>query len=106
MIMSAYGVNTFVFLGLQVAMGFLGGLWVAKLGFGRLKVIIGGYKWLCPRYAQYMSKICTRYAQDMLKICQRYAQDMNEICPRYAQDMTKICPRYAQDMHEICTRNA
>ena len=32
------------FLGLQVA--FLGGLLVAKLGFGRLKVVIGGYEWL------------------------------------------------------------
>ena len=32
------------FLGLQVA--FLGGLLVAKLGFGRLKVVIGSYEWL------------------------------------------------------------
>ena len=34
------------FLGLQVVMDFLGGLWVAKVGFGRLKVVIGGYEWL------------------------------------------------------------
>ena len=34
------------FLGLQVVMGFLGGLWVAKVGFGRLKKVIGGYEWL------------------------------------------------------------
>ena len=46
-IMSAYGVNTFVFLGLQVVIVFfLGGLCVAKVGFGRLKVVIGGYEWL------------------------------------------------------------
>ena len=24
----------------------MGGLWVAKVGFGRLKVVIGGYEWL------------------------------------------------------------
>ena len=34
------------FLGLQVVMDFLGGLWVAKVGFGQLKVVIGGYEWL------------------------------------------------------------
>ena len=45
MIMSAYGVKSF-FLGFQVVMFFLGGLWVAKDGFGRSKVIIGGYEWL------------------------------------------------------------
>ena len=31
------------FLGFHVIMG---GLWVAKVGFGRLKVVIGGYEWL------------------------------------------------------------
>ena len=31
------------FLEFHVAMG---GLWVAKVGFGRLKVVIGGYEWL------------------------------------------------------------
>ena len=36
-IMSAYGV---CFLGFHVVMV---GLWVAKVGFGRLKVVIGGY---------------------------------------------------------------
>ena len=46
MIMSAYGVKSFVFLGFQVVMVFLGGLWVAKVGFGRSKVVIGGYEWL------------------------------------------------------------
>ena len=46
MIMSAYGVNTFVFWGCKWLCFFLGGLWVAKVGFGRLKVVIGGYEWL------------------------------------------------------------
>ena len=31
---------------IQCNLGFLGGLWVAKLGFGRLKVVIGDYEWL------------------------------------------------------------
>ena len=46
MIMSAYGVNTVVFWGSKWLWVFLGGLWVAKVGFGRLKVVIGGYEWL------------------------------------------------------------
>ena len=46
MIMSAYGVNTVVFWGSKWLWVFLGGLWVAKVGFVRLKVVIGGYEWL------------------------------------------------------------
>ena len=33
-----------LFFGFQVVMVFLGGLWVAKVGFGRSKVVIGGYE--------------------------------------------------------------
>ena len=46
MIMSAYGVNTFVIWGCKWLWGFLGGLWVVKVGFGQLKAVIGGYEWL------------------------------------------------------------
>ena len=46
MIMMAYGVNKVVFWGSKWLWVFLGGLWVAKVGFGRLKVVIGGYEWL------------------------------------------------------------
>ena len=46
MIMSAYGVKSFVFWGFKWLWFFLGGLWVAKVGFGRSKVVIGSYEWL------------------------------------------------------------
>ena len=35
---------SYVFKCVQVMV--MGGLWVAKVGFGRLKVVIGGYEWL------------------------------------------------------------
>ena len=48
--MSAYGVNRVVFWGSKWLWVFLGGLWVAKVGFQRLKVVIGGYEpKICPR---------------------------------------------------------
>ena len=43
MIMMAYGVNKVVFWGSKWLWVFLGGLWVAKVSFQRLKVVIGGY---------------------------------------------------------------
>ena len=46
MIMSAYGVKSIVFWGFKWLWFFLGGLWVAKVGFGRSKVVIGSYEWL------------------------------------------------------------
>ena len=35
---------SYVFKCVQVMV--MGGLWVAKVGFGRSKVVIGGYEWL------------------------------------------------------------
>ena len=35
---------SYVFKCVQVMV--MGGLWVAKVGFWRLKVVIGGYEWL------------------------------------------------------------
>ena len=50
MIMMAYGVNKVVFWGSKWLWVFLGGLWVAKNGFQRLKVVIDGYEpKICPR---------------------------------------------------------
>ena len=46
MIMSAYGVNALVFWGCKRLWVFWGGLWVAKVGLGRLKVVFGSYEWL------------------------------------------------------------
>ena len=50
MIMRAYGVNKVVFWGSKWLWVFLGGLWVAKVGFQQLKVVIDGYEpKICPR---------------------------------------------------------
>ena len=46
MIMSTHGSNPVVFWGYKWLWVFWGVLWVAKVGFGRLKVVIGGYEWL------------------------------------------------------------
>ena len=60
---------------------FLGGLWVAKVGFQRLKVVIEGNK----------PKISPRYAKDMPKIYQRYTKDIPKISKIY---IVNICQKF------------